>query len=455
MIMKRFLLIFLFYLIISIFFIETGFSEKKSKDMNFFEDFQYSVFLETEVSIDTKNDNQAENLWMNLNKFRVKTNFRFLDKLYTHLSFQGEYFLADRNTDQTDTESEVSLYEGYICWNKKRFRIKVGNQIIFWGKTDEINPTDNLNPQDLREYIIPDREERKIPVLALKLNFYLTDWILEGIWIPFFKSNELAKKNSDWEISQSPIPSALNINDTILFTHLKKEDTKKPSKKLKNSEWGIKITKTMSKVEYSFSYLYTWNDNPVVQKYFNVDSPPYLNIIIPVHKRQHIWGVDFNTFLGELGIIGEAVFLYKFFQTQDTSKQGALVKKNYLFYVVGADYTLFNDLSFSLLEDIYVNLQFVQQIIFKYNELIEEEKNRNFMTLKLSNKYFFDALEIDLLGMYSFDDKDYRINPGITYDFNDFLELNFGFEIIGGEKSTPLGQFNTNDFCYTKIKYIF
>ena len=48
--------------------------------------------------------------------------------------------------------------------------IRFGKQLISWGKADEINPTDILNPQILSN-ITEDKIIRKIGLLSLK-----TDW---------------------------------------------------------------------------------------------------------------------------------------------------------------------------------------------------------------------------------------------------------------------------------------
>lgn len=57
--------------------------------------------------------------------------------------------------------------------NKGPFRFRIGKQIIRWGKTDEISPVDNVNSQDLRLFIIPTYEDRKIPNWIADVEFFL------------------------------------------------------------------------------------------------------------------------------------------------------------------------------------------------------------------------------------------------------------------------------------------
>ncbi|MCA1787835.1 MAG: hypothetical protein LC657_17820, partial [Desulfobacteraceae bacterium] len=70
------------------------------------------------------------------------------------------YFGDDNQTDDYDLE----LHEAAFLYANNRLDLSVGKQIIRWGKADQFSPVDTLNPQDFREFMIPEYEETKQPV---------------------------------------------------------------------------------------------------------------------------------------------------------------------------------------------------------------------------------------------------------------------------------------------------
>src|SRR5262245_26987442 len=49
-------------------------------------------------------------------------------------------------------ETDGDLLEGYLTVHFDRADLKIGKQIVAWGRADGINPTDNLTPRD---YTVP------------------------------------------------------------------------------------------------------------------------------------------------------------------------------------------------------------------------------------------------------------------------------------------------------------
>ena len=82
------------------------------------------------------------------------------------------YFGSEDETDEYD----LNLHEAKYQYFTNRFDLSIGKQIIRWGKTDQISPVDTLNPQDLREFVIPEYEERKIPVWMADLKLFSDDF---------------------------------------------------------------------------------------------------------------------------------------------------------------------------------------------------------------------------------------------------------------------------------------
>jgi hypothetical protein len=66
---------------------------------------------------------------------------------------------------------EWRLREAYAGYYTTYFSFEVGKKTYAWGMADEFNPTDLINPEDLRWMFTLDRPERKIGVYSANVNF--------------------------------------------------------------------------------------------------------------------------------------------------------------------------------------------------------------------------------------------------------------------------------------------
>ena len=74
-------------------------------------------------------------------------------------------------------EQESELREVYLQGAlASALDIKVGRQIVVWGKSDNIRITDVLNPIDNREPGLVDIEDVRLPLTMSRLDFYFGDW---------------------------------------------------------------------------------------------------------------------------------------------------------------------------------------------------------------------------------------------------------------------------------------
>jgi hypothetical protein len=86
--------------------------------------------------------------------------------------------------------------------------IKIGRQIVVWGKSDNIRVTDVLNPIDNREPGVVDIEDIRLPVTMLRLDYYFGDWSLTGIAVHEIRFNKDPAFGSDFFPFPAPSPPA-------------------------------------------------------------------------------------------------------------------------------------------------------------------------------------------------------------------------------------------------------
>jgi hypothetical protein len=86
-------------------------------------------------------------------------------------------------------DKKVRPYNIYVNLAYEHINFRLGNQIVRWGKADEISPLDVVNPEDLSLGFTRTRSDRKIPVPMANLEFLSDAISLQGIYIPFFQKS--------------------------------------------------------------------------------------------------------------------------------------------------------------------------------------------------------------------------------------------------------------------------
>ena len=316
--------------------------------------------------------------------------------------------------------------------------IRLGKQQVVWGEAIGLRITDVVNPQDYREFILDDFIDSRIPLWMGKINYYLNDWTFEGLWIPFFEPNRFALAGSEWEwtFNRFDPPGGMQV-----IVH----DPDEPTTGLENGEFGGRAYGLIGGWNISTSYLYAWDDSPARHARFD-PSTFTLNFDQRYH-RMHVVGFTFANAFGRFVPRGEFSYnLGKYFSTADQTDTDGLKEKDFLYYMIGTDYSL---------SDFFFNTQFIQKIIMDYEEGIYEDQVQNNLSLWVQGKFINETLKPELLTIYGSNDGSWLIRPKVAYDFTDHVVVTAGIDILEGSPRSFFGQFDTNDRIYVEFKYSF
>ena len=133
-----------------------------------------------------------------------------------HLAVNGDYDAVYQINGRSnyrpqllnDSESEVEVGEAYLQGSPgAQFDLKIGRQILVWGKSDNLRVTDVLNPLDLREPGVVDIEDLRLPVTMAKLDYFVGDWGFSLIAIPEVRFSKLPPYGSDFYQGVAAPPS--------------------------------------------------------------------------------------------------------------------------------------------------------------------------------------------------------------------------------------------------------
>ncbi|MBL7075296.1 hypothetical protein ISS37_08685 [candidate division KSB1 bacterium] len=435
--------------------------------------FASNLFSQVEIGGYVETDNRCrlqgdKHYTWNENRLGLKFEGNSSDKLhfYSELRLRGFGFpksaaswdLQRREKDEVYPwalefrEAYVDIY-GFLMEN---LDVRIGRQRITWGTADRLNPTDNLNPDDLEDLF---NFGERLGSSSLKATYYLGNAMLTGVFVPVFTPAILPPP--DWAAAFSApmsLPPGMiirDISDSLIL----------PEEKLSESSMtGFKVATTLLNYDVSLSYFNGRDDLPL----FNsvtitpVDTLGTVDVSSTLtFPRMQIVGADMAGAIGKVGIwaegaltIPERVAMSTTLPTpmgMTTQTSTALDDEPYFKYVVGGDYTFKNGL--------YVNAQYLHGFIHERGR----DELKDYIVFRFEKKFLNDGLKIvPFGGAISIEDWDDVKNsygfvgaPEIDYCPSDNIELTLGAFLIEGKGESLFSRVKENDEVYVKVKVSF
>jgi hypothetical protein len=113
------------------------------------------------------------------NGWRIKTNAKWY--------YDAVYDLRDEvysNNELKEQRHESEIFDAYIEGSiTDTLDVKLGRQVVVWGRSDTIRITDVLNPLDNRRPGMVDIEDLRLPVGMVKADYFMGDWRVTPIAI--------------------------------------------------------------------------------------------------------------------------------------------------------------------------------------------------------------------------------------------------------------------------------
>ena len=144
------------------------------------------------------------------NGFKVKTNAKaYYDAIY---DIRGK---EKYSTDEIDElKDEVELYDAYVEGSiADNLDMKLGRQVVVWGRSDTIRVTDVLNPLDNRRPAMVDIEDLRLPVAMAKLDYFVGDWRITPIAILEQRFSKNPPAGGAFNHSPKSLPSDKDYSD--------------------------------------------------------------------------------------------------------------------------------------------------------------------------------------------------------------------------------------------------
>ena len=141
-----------------------------------------------------------------------------------------------------DYEKELEVLDTFVQGSlTKKLDVKIGRQIVVWGPLFNLRVTDVLNPVDFRLPGLTDLDDLRLPVTMLKLDYFLGNWDLSGMWIPEIRFSKRPVFGSDFYPFPVPMPPAEEPDNGFEFD---------------DAEWAAALVGTFSGWDMGFYWAY-------------------------------------------------------------------------------------------------------------------------------------------------------------------------------------------------------
>ncbi|NOX88360.1 MAG: hypothetical protein GXO77_04980 [Calditrichaeota bacterium] len=373
-------------------------------------------------------------------------------ELTADLNEKTAFFSAiEFRDDQSDAaRNRVYLDEAYIDLFWDRFDMRVGKQIIIWGKADGVNPTDLITPWDYSDLL--DTENERIGVIAVKARYFLSGWEAEGIVVPAFTASVLPSARSRWMPEfpdEAPNPLYPQFGPAALAVAYRFQSPEMPDESMKNALFAAKISASRAGWDFSFSYYHGWDDLAVFHQLSVIRGDTLFVTVQPRYHRLRAIGGDFSTTLGKFGLRGEAAY----YLTDDLNRQDPEVDDPYFQYVVGLDRTFSNIIGEN---NLFVLVQWIHEVtggdFAQSNPLSHVFQRAVSGNVKLELGAY---ASIGLEGVYDLERRGYYLRPELSYGIADGVNLNAAVDLPGGKAGSLFGQFKDNKRLQLKLKVSF
>ncbi len=395
---------------------------------------------------------------------RLRLNTEVLDNLdpgsFTDTSYaQGTAPLAPGQV------TEFEYRELFLQLTHGPLRIRAGKQQIVWGEADGTKVLDVLNPQDFREFILPDFSESRIPLWALLFDVELGgDGLIsslpEGaslqlVFVPdpsVHQIPDIEDLGANPDAPYAPTSERFVPKTPTAFATAVNFQARQRTRKWSSSNFdaGARLTIPVGNVDAALYYIWRVDDFPVTAygPASLVLSGSRLFLQVPValeYRRHHMAGASASAAIGDWVIRSE--FSYSF--ARDLSgtyrvppsviddPDDQVDKSDDIAWVIGLDW-------FGTSQTL-LSLQVFQNIVVQHNDAMLRRQFETSLTFFARRKFLDDRLSAELMLIQGVNDGDGIVRPRLEYEWTDNFSSWIAGDVFYGTRDGYYGQYDSND----------
>lgn len=325
---------------------------------------------------------------------------------------------------EPETRTEIDVRELVLTRRSRDTTLKLGRQQVVWGKADGIRLLDAVNPLDLREFLLEDFSDSRIPLWMVNAEVFRGDSAFQLLIIPDLAFDRVPPPGAEL----FPFPELLSLPVPVQVDELEK-----PADNPGNWEYGFRWSGQVGRLDLTANALYGWNNEPVLEHRL---TPSALELR-PEAGRSRILGAS-----GDLPL-GPTVLRFEATWTPDDPQPvlsddglGSFRRQRVWRHVVGLDWIRSNWL---------ISPQWFEQRVIDPDPDLTGEGRRTFLSLLVRRAFQQERLLFQTFYVYGFEDRDQWLSPNLSYRFFGRLEVGLGADLLGGRPSGVFGRFSSRD----------
>lgn len=384
---------------------------------------------------------------------------KYTDNGQLFVSFQAINSYAD-----SLTKLSANIREAYVDLYFANSDLRIGQQIISFGRSEGTFITDIITPLDLTEFLTQPVDVIQIGIPSVKFTRYFGSNYLEAIFSPIQSSNIFPGPENVW------FPFRQFDNTPVQFSNNSINETRPLPQ-------GV--------LRYAFRNNLKW-DLDLIAMFWSPGNPAFskdlifsTDQIIPLptlalaakYLRRPIIAYSGNYILSDRIILrSESAFHFrKYFDylppsldgtpvnelnLQDliainnefnANTDGFLLQRPWLNAMIGVRFNL---------DFVNISLQAVNEHIFRYDSRLLQDQNFTYGIVQLRKSLLRDKLVVSTLARYHHNGRDLWVNPEASYDLRDDLNVSLGAQIFTGRSNDLYyGHFSFTD--YQDLSFLF
>jgi hypothetical protein len=351
-------------------------------------------------------------------------------KLSEQISFVGSAWARAQTPSDPDVPAG-RLRELYWRYRGDVVDVKLGRQMVVWGRADGLNPTDNLSPRDFT-LLAPEDGDLRYGNEAAQVSVTSSVGVLTGLYFPSAASHTIAlapQQGVNYQVSEPP----------------------------RTSQWGMKWDGSSEGVDGSISYFDGVDPMPDIN-YAGV-APTGLNIAVRNHAARYL-GADIS--LVSNGVVWRAEAAWM--QTQSAGRQDFTHKKPQFWLVGGAEWSLASSTTLG------IQGTFQQVMNFESPDTLVDPLQREVawrqaatssqtaeyqtgMTWRLATRWRNDTVTTEVNGVLVFTSQSGLWRTKLDFALDDHWSLQGGTVYYFGPERSFFGQLHKNQLIYVQLRY--
>ena len=352
--------------------------------------------------------------------------------------------LRFRNTNGSQRSVySFTMREAYVNAYFGPFDLRIGQQVVQWGKADGYNPSNVITPIDLQIFS-PDEDDLRLSNFLIRSYYNQSKWRIEAIWIPIYEPSVLP-------FSKAKLPADVHIGNAHY-----------PYQAMENSGLALKLHYDVATWDGTLSY---FNGSLPMPGLTASNENSTLSLYSVAYRLQMI-AADFSTTLGRYGFRGE----YAYRKPTEKQNMWQTIPNEQVEYILGVDRAFGNfniiiqyigkyvfDFKELILVD-QTDIDFIEYNIALWNRMLSGQLTQWNHSISFRPAYTccYETFAIELLGLINFSTKEILLKPKMSYTVSDGLQFTVGAQIYHGPEDTLFGMLDEERSAgYVELKAFF